>query len=140
MQYQSHVQKQAQIQTLKILPQQIQFLNLLHLNTLELESHIQKELEENPFLERNEENDLLPALGSGDDINETAENEDDGYDNLLEMRGLDDEMLADVRARLARGLLWLVRRGLRDARPRACARAPRVDVRLIADESMRGLM
>lgn len=92
MQYQSHVQKQAQTQTLKILPQQIQFLNLLHLNTLELESHIQKELEENPFLERNEENDLLPALGSGDDINETAENEDDGYDNLLEMRGLDDEM------------------------------------------------
>lgn len=92
MQYQSNVQKQTQTQTLKILPQQIQFLNLLHLNTLELESHIQKELEENPFLERNEEGEILPAAPGVENPAEAAEGEEDGFDNLLELRGLDDEI------------------------------------------------
>ena len=45
----SQVQKQKQ--TLKILPQQIQFLNLLQLNSAELDQYINKELEENPYLE-----------------------------------------------------------------------------------------
>lgn len=92
MQYQSNVQKQTQTQTLKILPQQIQFLNLLHLNTLELESHIQKELEENPFLERNEEAEVLPAATGAETAGDTMEAEDDDFDNLLELRGLDDEI------------------------------------------------
>jgi RNA polymerase sigma-54 factor len=41
----------TQKQHLKILPQQIQLLNLFHLNTLELEQRIQQEIEENPLLE-----------------------------------------------------------------------------------------
>ncbi|MBC7829216.1 MAG: RNA polymerase factor sigma-54 [Chitinophagaceae bacterium] len=44
-------QNLSQKQQLKILPQQIQLLNLFHLNTLELEHRIQQELEENPLLE-----------------------------------------------------------------------------------------
>ncbi|MEO6917041.1 MAG: RNA polymerase factor sigma-54 [Chitinophagaceae bacterium] len=43
----------TQKQHLKILPQQIQLLNLFHLNTLELEQRIQQEIEENPLLEEN---------------------------------------------------------------------------------------
>lgn len=92
MQYQSNVQKQTQTQTLKILPQQIQFLNLLHLNTLELESHIQKELEENPFLERNEESEVLQAPAGAEGAPDAPDGEEEGFDNLLELRGLDDEI------------------------------------------------
>lgn len=44
-------QNLTQKQHLKILPQQIQLLNLFHLNTLELEQRIQQEIEENPLLE-----------------------------------------------------------------------------------------
>ena len=46
-------QNLTQKQQLKILPQQIQLLNLFHLNTIELEHRIQQELEENPLLEEN---------------------------------------------------------------------------------------
>ncbi|HEY6975484.1 MAG TPA: RNA polymerase sigma-54 factor, partial [Chitinophagaceae bacterium] len=52
--YQSNTQRQQ----LRILPQQIQLLNLFHLNTLELNQKIKEELEENPCLEElNEEPD-----------------------------------------------------------------------------------
>lgn len=44
-------QQQAQKQLLKIAPQQIQFLNLLQLATLELDLRVKDELEENPLLE-----------------------------------------------------------------------------------------
>ncbi len=44
----------AQKQLLKISPQQIQMLNIFFLNTLELETRISNELEENPFLENKE--------------------------------------------------------------------------------------
>ena len=37
----------------RILPQQIQLLNLFHLNSLELEHRLQQELEDNPLLEEN---------------------------------------------------------------------------------------
>jgi len=50
-------QQQSQRQQLKILPQQIQLLNLFFLNSLELEQRIKNELEENPFLEATEKND-----------------------------------------------------------------------------------
>ncbi len=48
-------QQQTQKQQLKILPQQIQLLNLYFLNSLELEQRIKNEMEENPLLEVNEE-------------------------------------------------------------------------------------
>ncbi len=44
-------QRLTQKQQVKILPQQIQLLNLFHLTSLELENRIQQELEENPLLE-----------------------------------------------------------------------------------------
>ena len=44
-------QNLAQKQNIKILPQQIQFLNILHLTNQELEAKLQNELLENPFLE-----------------------------------------------------------------------------------------
>lgn len=47
-------QQQTQKQQLKILPQQIQLLNLYFLNSLELEQRIKNELEENPFLDQKE--------------------------------------------------------------------------------------
>lgn len=48
-------QVQTQKQQLKILPQQIQLLNLYFLNSLELQQRIKQELEENPFLDTKEE-------------------------------------------------------------------------------------
>ena len=50
-------QNLAQKQETKILPQQIQLLNLFHLNTLELEHRIDQELEDNPFLEKKDEDE-----------------------------------------------------------------------------------
>ncbi len=44
-------QQQNQHQTLKILPQQIQLLNLFQLNTQELQMHIRQEMDQNPYLE-----------------------------------------------------------------------------------------
>ena len=44
-------QNLAQKQSIKILPQQIQFLNILHLTNQELQAKLQNELLENPFLE-----------------------------------------------------------------------------------------
>lgn len=44
-------QRQLQHQTLKILPQQIQLLNLFQLNSLELQMHVRQEMEQNPYLE-----------------------------------------------------------------------------------------
>jgi RNA polymerase sigma-54 factor len=49
MLHQNLVQKQQG----RILPQQIQLLNLFHLNSLELEHRLQQELEDNPLLEEN---------------------------------------------------------------------------------------
>ena len=51
-------QIQTQKQQLKILPQQIQMLNIFHLNVLELDQRISDELDENPLLEMNEEEEL----------------------------------------------------------------------------------
>src|ERR1700739_3074903 len=57
-------QQQTQRQQLKILPQQIQLLNLYFLNAMELQQRIKNELEENPFLdaaeEKNKEEDTKP--------------------------------------------------------------------------------
>jgi RNA polymerase sigma-54 factor len=54
-------QNLVQKQETKILPQQIQLLNLFHLNTLELEHRIEQELEDNPFLEKKEDEEEANA-------------------------------------------------------------------------------
>jgi RNA polymerase sigma-54 factor len=48
----------AQKQRLKILPQQIQLLNFFQLNEMELSHRIEQELEENPILEKNDDEDF----------------------------------------------------------------------------------
>jgi RNA polymerase sigma-54 factor len=54
-------QQQTQKQQLKILPQQIQLLNLYFLNSIELEQRIKNEMEENPLLEVKEEKEYDEA-------------------------------------------------------------------------------
>jgi RNA polymerase sigma-54 factor len=54
-------QNLVQKQETKILPQQIQLLNLFHLNTIELEHRIEQELEDNPFLEKKEDEEEANA-------------------------------------------------------------------------------
>jgi RNA polymerase sigma-54 factor len=76
-------QQQTQRQQLKILPQQIQLLNLFFLNTIELEQRIKNELEENPLLENNTSDDDA-ALGekpSKDAVQDFQDWEEHGYDD-----------------------------------------------------------
>ncbi len=76
-QYKLHTmisQQQSQRQQLKILPQQIQLLNLYFLNSLELQQRIKNELEENPFLDVKEEK------ASDEDTKLTKESEQDFQD------------------------------------------------------------
>lgn len=76
-------QNLAQKQQLKILPQQIQLLNLFHLNTIELEHRIQQELEENPLLEETPSDDLNDAEKfSKDDVQDYKDWEEYGYDDI----------------------------------------------------------
>src|SRR6478672_5236638 len=70
-------------QQLKILPQQIQLLNLFHLNTLELEHRIQQELEENPLLEETaSEDDLDIDKYNKEDVQDYKDWEEYGYDDI----------------------------------------------------------
>src|SRR5450432_4826372 len=76
-------QLQAQKQHHTILPQQIELLNLFHLNTLQLEQRIQDELNENPVLEENS----TQEDGAGDKFSkETVQDfqnwEEYGYDDI----------------------------------------------------------
>ena len=68
--HQSNIQKQQ----LRILPQQIQLLNLFHLNTLELNQKIKEELEENPCLE--EVNEEPAENADGENISATKTEDD----------------------------------------------------------------
>lgn len=65
-------QTQTQKQTLKFSPLQIQMLNLLQLNTLELEQRIKDELEENPVLEEGRE-ETEPAEAETEEFEPEAE-------------------------------------------------------------------
>ena len=76
-------QQQTQKQTLKILPQQIQLLNLYFLNSLELEQRIKNELEENLFLEAKEEREETGELAlSKDDVQDYQDWDERGYDDI----------------------------------------------------------
>lgn len=77
------VQTQTQKQQLKILPQQIQLLNLYFLNAIELEQRIKNELEENPLLETKEENELTEGeIKKADDIQDFQDYEEYKYDDV----------------------------------------------------------
>jgi len=74
-------QNLSQRQQLKILPQQIQLLNIFHLTTLELDQQIQFELEDNPVLEEsNKDNDSDGE--TEDSSSDVAEWDDLMYDDI----------------------------------------------------------
>ena len=77
-------QSQTQRQTLKILPQQIQLLNLYFLNSLELEQRIRTELEENPFLDNTTEDsyDEADTKPSKDTVKDYEDWDEHGYDDV----------------------------------------------------------
>jgi len=77
-------QQQTQKQQLKILPQQIQLLNLYFLNTMELEQRIKNELDENPFLDMQAEDakDETLEKPSKDKVNDFEDWDEHGYDDV----------------------------------------------------------
>lgn len=77
-------QQQTQKQQLKILPQQIQLLNLFFLNSIELEQRMKNELEENPFLDMNEEEqyDDADKKLSKDETRDYEDWDEKGYDDI----------------------------------------------------------
>src|SRR6478736_2532189 len=76
-------QIQSQKQQLKILPQQIQLLNLYFLNSLELQQRIKNELEENPFLETIEEKSIEEdSKLSKDNVQDFQDWEEHAYDDI----------------------------------------------------------
>ena len=76
-------QVQTQKQQHTILPQQIELLNLFHLNTLELEQRIQDELSENPALEELASGDETGADKCTKEVVQDFQNwEEYGYDDI----------------------------------------------------------
>lgn len=76
-------QVQTQKQQHTILPQQIELLNLFHLNTLELEQRIQDELSENPALEElSSGDDALGDKFSKETVQDFQNWEEYGYDDI----------------------------------------------------------
>ncbi len=76
-------QNLSQKQHLKILPQQIQLLNLFHLNTLELEHRIQQEVEENPLLEESpSDEDQDTDKYNKESVQDFSDWEEHGYDDV----------------------------------------------------------
>jgi len=82
-------QSNVQRQQLRILPQQIQLLNLFHLNTLELSQKIKEELEENPCLEeatKESDNDEAENIASNKTEDDYKDWEDYIHDDLADAR------------------------------------------------------
>lgn len=67
----------------RILPQQIQLLNLFHLNSLELEHRLQQELEDNPLLEENTTDQETEAEKyNKETVQDYQDWEEYGYDDI----------------------------------------------------------
>src|SRR5687767_1522340 len=78
MLYQNLTQKQQ----LKIHPQHLQMLQLLHLNTIELEQRIQNELEENPLIEEKADEDANFDNSTSDSTQDYKDYEEYCYDDI----------------------------------------------------------
>src|ERR1700722_748904 len=80
-------QQQSQRQQLKILPQQIQLLNLFFLNSLELQQRIKNELEENPFLDTAEEKEKAEDTKLlKDNVQDFEDWEEHGFDDIPDFK------------------------------------------------------
>ena len=92
-------QSQVQKQQLKILPQQIQLLSLFHLNTLELEEKIKQEMEENPFLDEqedeNKETEVEPISTADEVTDDYTEWDDYLQDDYTDSKNVYSNYLSD---------------------------------------------
>jgi RNA polymerase sigma-54 factor len=75
-------QQQTQRQQLKILPQQIQLLNLFFLNTVELEQRMRNEMEENPFLDMAAEESMEEKGATKDDPQDFQDWDETMYEDV----------------------------------------------------------
>ncbi len=75
-----NTQQQSLRQTMKLSPQQIQMLNLLHLPVLELEQKIKDEIEDNPALD----------YSDNSDTDDSPQNEDSNFDDETPKDNTDD--------------------------------------------------
>jgi RNA polymerase sigma-54 factor len=75
-------QQQTQRQHLKILPQQIQLLNLYFLNSIELEQRMRNEMEENPFLEVKSEDSYEDADKPQETVKDYSDWDEFAYDDV----------------------------------------------------------
>lgn len=75
-------QSQLQKQSLKILPQQIQMLGIYHLNSLQLEQRIKDELDENPLLEANTDDESLDVAQDKDQPQDYQDYDEYQYDDI----------------------------------------------------------
>ncbi|AZQ62709.1 RNA polymerase sigma-54 factor [Flammeovirga pectinis] len=86
-------QKLKQTQTLS--PQQIQFIKLLQVPTIELDKRIQEELQENPILEEGKESDEKEnEFGNEDSSSEEADSSED-FDDIPDIDPIDEVNLSD---------------------------------------------
>jgi RNA polymerase sigma-54 factor len=85
-------QNQSQQQTLRILPQQIQMLNLLQLNAIELEQHIKTELEENPVLEEGKDEPELAEENFANQEDLLSDKETDFSEDFFRKDSWEDEV------------------------------------------------
>ena len=80
-------QSQSQKQQLKILPNQIQLLNIYHLNTLELEQRITDELTDNPLLEETSSEDgEFGAKQAKNEVQDFMSSDEYMYDDIPDFR------------------------------------------------------
>jgi RNA polymerase sigma-54 factor len=86
---------QAQIQSLqqKLSPQQIQFIKLLQMNTLDFESRLSEELLDNPALEKgqNDQEFAESNAGGDDEYDDFGGEKDFDVEEILRASGGDDE-------------------------------------------------
>ena len=87
---------QAQIQALqqKLSPQQIQFIKLLQMNTLDFESRLTEELLDNPALEKGQNDQEFAESNAGGDTDFDEFGKDSNFDveEILRASGGDDEL------------------------------------------------
>lgn len=76
----------------KLSPQQIQFIKLLQLNTIDLQQRIDQEMVENPALVKSEDDDAAPSLNE-EPVKETEPAEDVPEENVSVDDYLSDESL-----------------------------------------------
>jgi RNA polymerase sigma-54 factor len=89
---QLHTQKQH----LNVLPQQIQLLKLFHLNTLELQQRIQAELNENPVLEEDvNEDDKIVDNTTKDTVQDYQDEDEYSHDDIPDYKTEYNNYLAE---------------------------------------------